>query len=349
MFVIWSRWAPPLERQKLLSLCFSGSVLGIVLTYPTVGILCDLYDDGWKYAFYLSGIVTIIWCVLWYYFVYDTPSQHPRISKLEKMYIRHCLKKDIPQEEAHTTPWIAILSSPAVWAYVIGHTAVGFHFVCLIALAPRYLQDVHYFSNLTAAGIVAITYIGFFASCNLSAAVYDKIVARKICSGSVARKTGSSIGLLVPAVLLIFAGFLNCNHSTQAVVILAAINTVAGIQFGAGYLMNVYEIAPQHAGVIFGFASTITSLSAMAPLTLIAKLTTSRLRSGWQITFLVLSAVFVLSSVMFILIGSGELQKWAKTPEDIKYRMSELKVSRNNEEISRLSNRSSPVDIQESQ
>ncbi|CAG5127237.1 unnamed protein product, partial [Candidula unifasciata] len=99
MFVIWSRWAPPLERQKLISLNFSGSTLGIILTYPTVNILCTIVENGWKYAFYLSGGVTIMWCLLWYYFVYETPSQHPRITKLEKMYIRNCLKKHLPPEE----------------------------------------------------------------------------------------------------------------------------------------------------------------------------------------------------------------------------------------------------------
>ena len=35
----------------------------------------------------------MIWSIMWFFLVYDSPSQHPRISVEEKMYIENALNK----------------------------------------------------------------------------------------------------------------------------------------------------------------------------------------------------------------------------------------------------------------
>lgn len=49
------------------------------------GYIIEYY--GWKYAFYVIAVILGIFTVLWFTYVYDTPSKHPRISKEEKEYI----------------------------------------------------------------------------------------------------------------------------------------------------------------------------------------------------------------------------------------------------------------------
>lgn len=41
----------------------------------------------WKWAFYISGIVVLLWTVLWVLLVYDSPDQHPWIDDKERDYI----------------------------------------------------------------------------------------------------------------------------------------------------------------------------------------------------------------------------------------------------------------------
>lgn len=55
---------------------------------PLTGWLCtlDLYG-GWPLAFYLFGILGIIWFIVWLYLVFDSPVAHPRISIEERNYI----------------------------------------------------------------------------------------------------------------------------------------------------------------------------------------------------------------------------------------------------------------------
>lgn len=50
---IWRHWAPPLERTKLLTICFAGSYVGAVVGFPLFGLLD--HSLGWESCFYLSG------------------------------------------------------------------------------------------------------------------------------------------------------------------------------------------------------------------------------------------------------------------------------------------------------
>ena len=55
--------------------------LGTVVSLPFSGILAD--SLGWEWVFYIQGGLSLIWCVLWLVFVYDTPQSHPRIHPAE--------------------------------------------------------------------------------------------------------------------------------------------------------------------------------------------------------------------------------------------------------------------------
>lgn len=42
---------------------------------------------GWESVFYVQGAMTLVWCVLWFILVTDSPRQHKGISEAEKEYI----------------------------------------------------------------------------------------------------------------------------------------------------------------------------------------------------------------------------------------------------------------------
>jgi len=41
----------------------------------------------------IAGVVGVIWSIMWFFLVYDSPSQHPRISAEEREYIEKTLNK----------------------------------------------------------------------------------------------------------------------------------------------------------------------------------------------------------------------------------------------------------------
>lgn len=79
-----AHWAPPAEKGKFVSALLGGAI-GTVVTWSLTGPLIENF--GWDYAFYVPGVIGAIWCVFWLYLVYDSPTEHPRISEAEKKYI----------------------------------------------------------------------------------------------------------------------------------------------------------------------------------------------------------------------------------------------------------------------
>lgn len=93
MHSMWAHWAPPLERGLLTGLSYAGAQIGNVLVMPLSGYLCTHgYDGGWPSIFYLLGVLGIIWCIVWYLIVADTPHVHRKISTTEREYITQSLK-----------------------------------------------------------------------------------------------------------------------------------------------------------------------------------------------------------------------------------------------------------------
>ncbi|KAK2142033.1 hypothetical protein LSH36_1002g01003 [Paralvinella palmiformis] len=53
---LWGRWAPPLERSRLMSLSTAGSFIGVLTSLVLTGYLCSLpYLGGWPLPFYVWG------------------------------------------------------------------------------------------------------------------------------------------------------------------------------------------------------------------------------------------------------------------------------------------------------
>jgi len=101
---VWSRWAPPLERSRLVTIAFSGSYFGTVISLPLSGYLAETL--GWPWIFYVfgeisemytfqlkfniffPGAIAIIWCMVWLLVVSETPQEDRRITEEELDYIR---------------------------------------------------------------------------------------------------------------------------------------------------------------------------------------------------------------------------------------------------------------------
>ena len=53
MMSMWARWAPPLERARLMNLSGSGANFGAFLALPLTAYICQTL--GWPAVFYVCG------------------------------------------------------------------------------------------------------------------------------------------------------------------------------------------------------------------------------------------------------------------------------------------------------
>jgi MFS family permease len=94
---------------------FASAILGPVLMIPLVDII------GWRLMFVTLGIIGVTVSIpLVYYFIYNTPRQHPRITAAETLYIESGYEKD--NGVVANTIWAEIqpfIKSGAFWIVVL--------------------------------------------------------------------------------------------------------------------------------------------------------------------------------------------------------------------------------------
>ena len=80
---------------------------------------------------------------MWCYFVYDSPQEHPRISKDELNYLLKNTPPASSQLKKRPVPWGAIFTSWPLWTTIIAHWGVTWGFYTLLAQTPSYFNYIH--------------------------------------------------------------------------------------------------------------------------------------------------------------------------------------------------------------
>lgn len=88
MHNIIGQWVPPNERSKFATASI-GSSIGLATFYPIFGYILSTLT--WEFIFYLSGLIGIIWFIVWHNYAYDSPALHPTIHPYERAYIQESL------------------------------------------------------------------------------------------------------------------------------------------------------------------------------------------------------------------------------------------------------------------
>jgi len=52
-------------------------------------------NDEHQFSFRLLcvGVIAVVWSIVWFFLVYNSPAEHPRISVEERIYIEKALNK----------------------------------------------------------------------------------------------------------------------------------------------------------------------------------------------------------------------------------------------------------------
>lgn len=142
MHTLLSKWLPPSERGPLGACCYIGSEIGTVVMLAISGSLASS-SMGWPSIFYLSGAVSLLWAIMWWWLGSNTPQVNRWISEKEKEYIITSLQtntEDNYDDEKHKpklpTPWLSIFSSMPFLALILTQSAQVWGFWTLMTKIP---------------------------------------------------------------------------------------------------------------------------------------------------------------------------------------------------------------------
>uniref|UniRef100_A0A8C3CYY6 Sialin n=1 Tax=Cairina moschata TaxID=8855 RepID=A0A8C3CYY6_CAIMO len=228
MHSMWSSWAPPLERSKLLSISYAGA-LGV------------------------------LWFFFWMWLVSDTPETHKSISHTEREYILSSLKDQLSTQKS--VPWRPMLESLPLWAIVVAHFSYNWTFYTLLTLLPTYMKEILRFDAQENGFLSALPYFGCWLCIILSGQIADYLREKQKFSTVCVRKCFTLIGMIGPAVFLVAAGFIGCNYALA--VAFVTISTTLGGFCTSGYSINHLDIAPSYAGILLGITNSFATIPGM--------------------------------------------------------------------------------------
>ncbi|XP_014787311.1 uncharacterized transporter slc-17.2 [Octopus bimaculoides] len=309
---LFGRWGPPQEIGLLVGFAFAGQILGSIVGLSISGLLCVYgFDNGWGSIFYVFGGLSLVFSCIWFYVVYDNPDTHPSISDEERSY----LNRTITSEKVFKIiPWKQMLSSPAVWAIIVGWFAYSWTDLSFQVLLPLYTKDALNIKTASNGLMSSAPSIGQIIALPLCGRFADLILSKKYLSTRVVRVLFQTISLIVSACLLIVIGFLRCDQTILISILLFLSGITLSFTSG-GVLVNNRDIAPNYAGVVFGIANTFAVMSGSFSSLSTKALTPNGTQREWQIVFALCAAICVVGAILYVILARGEIQVWAISEE----------------------------------
>ncbi|MBT8076946.1 MAG: ACS family MFS transporter [Gammaproteobacteria bacterium] len=292
---MFARWVPARERARSVSLFISGIPIGTLFGLIATGWI--VAEFGWPAAFYVFGLVGLLWVPFWYFAVHDEPRKHPGISADELAVIGNLAD----QRNAKTSfPWRTFLRLPAFWALLINHFCSTMAMYIALAWLPSYFRDVQGLTISGAGLYSAAPWLSMFLMTNVGGWLADSMIARGISTTTV-RKIMQISGLLGAAMFILLVQF--APTAGVAVLLLSAVMGFTALTV-SGYGTNHLDIAPNHAGLLMGITNTVGTIPGVVGVALTGFLID--LTGTYNSVFVMVAGVNIVGAAIWALFASGE-------------------------------------------
>lgn len=236
-----SDWFPSHERGIANSLLTTGIACGAGIFTPILAVIINSY--GWQYAFYLCGLLGIIFAIAWGLFYKKHPSEHPKVNKAE---LEHILAGSATQEAAveaagPKVKWYSLLKYKTVWYLYFGYFAQNYILYLMLTWLPTYLVVERDMSLLKAGFNAVIPWVVTTIGALLGGKLSDYFI-QKGMSPLIARRTVMAIGMAL-STTIIFAAFV---ESAVAALVWISISLGGAALAGACVWATVADIAPKN-------------------------------------------------------------------------------------------------------
>jgi MFS transporter, ACS family, D-galactonate transporter len=320
-----SRWFPAGERGITSGALASAMSLGGVLASGPIGYLLDyglpigfmgifmgiwdteLSSGGasvipvtWQSLFVAFGIMGVVWGLGFYWWFRDIPEAHSWVSPAELSRIREgssladvsTLEGEVPP----ATPWVAILSSPAMWCICGQQFFRAAGYIFFASWFPTYLQETRGVSVaqsglLGALPLLAVV-IGGLAGGALSDSIY-----RRTRSIRLARQNLASGALLLCSVCIVSAYLI-------ADPVLASLTISAGMLVYAVGGPTAYSITidmgGKHVGTVFSTMNMAGNVGATIMPMIVPWV--KNYVGNWDVILLLFGATFFAAAICWMLL-----------------------------------------------
>lgn len=303
-----SKWTTPSERTKIANAIYAGPVLGLFIGTIIPGVIMKYSGMGWPAVYYLFGAIGIVWFPFWVLFTYNSPADHPFISKEELEYLQPKSNGSEYQKKLPPAPWKHILLCKGFWTFTISLIGNSWAYYAMIADLPKYMSSVVKLPIDSNGYFSALPYLCMWFNSMFSSWVNDKILEKKWMSITNVRKLLATLSLTGPAVFIILASYAECDKILVVSMFMIGI-TLMGCLYPS-VMMSPLDLSPNYAGSVMAIGNSISSIVGIITPYTIGILAPNQAIGEWRLVFWIVFFFSVASNVIYLLWFSAKVKDW---------------------------------------
>ena len=296
---LYARWIPFKERTRAIAFTNSGISIGTIIGY--IGTQMIIISLGWEWAFYIFGIIGLVWFIFWNRNISSYPAEHKKISSKELQYI----SENAPSSEpAKKIPLKDLLLNKPFLAIVAATFANNWSLFVFLSFLPKFIDNelgIDLESRIFVILIILPSIISVLAL-NAGGFLADKMIRNGMKVIKV-RKIVNSIGFFGSAFCLFLIPLF---ESISIIIILICITNLFTGAAAGGFGVNHADIGPNSTGTLVGVASTfgmIAGILGNAVSGLVLEITNS-----WTLIFYIAASLIVMGGLIYLLYASDQKQ-----------------------------------------
>ncbi|KAF0470700.1 MFS general substrate transporter [Gigaspora margarita] len=341
---IISRWFPPEERSRAVSILCVSNFFGMIIAMPISNKLGSS-RFGWDSIFWVFGFVGFIWSVIWHFYGRSDPSDYFGISKEELDWIleskssacsddnfdhyqsgssEHITITDdnhgvlqsesdalLPKNQSssrsnniHKIPWKLILSRREVWAIMLGQFFSSWGFFILLSWLPIYYYEYFHVDINLIGYYTALPYCTYVVVGSIAGYMCDYAINKLKIYVLTVRKSFNLIGTLGISISLLLVTYL-AKTSLEGLTIMTIGFALYSFQIST-VNASQFDIAPKYSGLIYGLGNTCAIFPALFGVALTGWVLEIT-NNDWSIIWCMCSLFYIFGTASFFSLGGGEV------------------------------------------
>ena len=304
IYSLYSRWVHPDRRASAVGLMNSGISGGSVIALICTPWLISVWS--WQGAFYLYGLLGVIWFVVWAPLArsrpadktdWDTPNAASATAEAGSATNRN----DASAQTVYPRLTVrGMLRSRAIWAIAIAHICINWSLYLVLSWFPTFVNR-ELGADLQLAGFLALapTIVSLIMA-PLAGRLFDRLVAR----GRDRLKVRCSMqSLAFVGITAAMIGITLTDSLILSVTVITLSNALTAFSIG-GFATNHLDIAPNQSGLLMGVTNTLAAVSSSASVFVSGWI--QDLSGGWDAVFLTAAGVSVFGAVIYASLAGVE-------------------------------------------
>ncbi|XP_048353670.1 solute carrier family 17 member 9 [Sphaerodactylus townsendi] len=275
------------DRAFTYSTVGTGSQVGTLLMGGAGSVLLEWY--GWESVFYFSGLLTLLWvyCMSKYLL-----NEQEIIIPLEDFASSLSLSKQ------SKLPWKQLFKKAPVWAVIVAQLCAASTFFTLLSWLPTFFKET--FPDSKGWVFNVVPWLVAIPASLLSGFLSDQFINQGYKTITT-RKIMQVVGSGVSSIFALCIG--HSSSFCRAIVFASACIGLQGFNH-SGIAVNVQDLAPSCAGLLFGVANTGGALLGVICVYLAGHLIEST--GSWTSVFHLVATVNILGLCTFLIFGKAQ-------------------------------------------